>query len=156
MDFEGKGELVPVGGGDLVPLLKSPLIVGRRESCDVQLDFPNVSGKHCELSFREGFWIVQDLNSTNGVKVNGDRVQKKVLHSGDAVTIGKRPYTIQYHETGRRGSLEDIADELEEVMDIPLLEKAGLAHPPRQRPKPGQKRPPIDPMKVDFGEDDDD
>jgi adenylate cyclase len=41
------GELVPVGGGDNIPLLKPNLIVGRRESCDIVLRFANVSGQHC-------------------------------------------------------------------------------------------------------------
>ena len=40
------GELVPVGGGDPIPLLKKTLLVGRRETCDVVLRFANVSSNH--------------------------------------------------------------------------------------------------------------
>src|SRR6266446_5840020 len=64
------GELVPVGGGDSIPLIRETLTLGRRESCDICLRVPNVSGLHCELSFRDGVWWLRDLGSTNGVKVN--------------------------------------------------------------------------------------
>ena len=49
------GELIPVGGGDNIPLLRVKLTVGRRESCDVEMNFPNISSLHCELIFREGY-----------------------------------------------------------------------------------------------------
>src|SRR5207237_4572447 len=97
MSHSINGELVPVGGGDTIPLRSSPLTLGRRESCDVSLPFPNISSRHCELSFtREGFWSIRDLNSTNGVKVNGVRVQNRFLKPGDEINLAKRRYTIQY------------------------------------------------------------
>lgn len=131
MDAQPNGELVPQGGGDSIPLVRSPLIVGRRESCDVCLPFPTLSGKHCELTFKEGHWIVQDLDSTNGTSVNGMHVQKKILHPGDVVSFGSRGFVIQYTETGRASNLHEFDEELEEVMSVSLLEKAGLTKPPR-------------------------
>ena len=62
------GELQPIGGGDSIPLLKKTLVVGRRESADVVLRFPTISGSHCELVVEEGIWVVRDLNSSNGTK----------------------------------------------------------------------------------------
>ena len=143
MDHQVNGELIPQGGGDSIPLTRSPLVLGRRDTCDICLQFPNVSGKHCELIFKQGLWIVHDLDSTNGVMVNDDRLDKgakKLLHSGDIVTIAQRSYTIQYTETGRASELDEFGEELDNTMSIPLLEKAGLAHPPRER----QKLPPPD------------
>src|SRR5258708_40323673 len=96
------GELIPVGGGDNVPLLRELLTVGRRESCDICMPFPNISGLHCELSFRNGYWHIRDLNSTNGIKVNGARVGEKALNPGDEISIGKRRYTIQYDLPDRK------------------------------------------------------
>jgi pSer/pThr/pTyr-binding forkhead associated (FHA) protein len=138
MTTEINGELVPQGGGDSIPLTRSPLIVGRRESCDICLQFPNISGKHCELTYKEGFWILHDLNSTNGVKVNDiqlDHGAKKVLHDGDVITLVKRSYKIQYHETGRASDLAEFEEEIENVFNLPLLEKANLLHPPRHAAK---------------------
>ncbi len=135
------GELVPVGGGDNIPLLRPLLTLGRRESCDVCLRFPNISGQHCELSFKEGIWFLRDLGSTNGTKVNGARIQStKALRPGDEVGIGKRNYKIQYKLPP--GGYAFPSEE-EDITSQSLLEKAGLMTPkrtppaPRARPTPG-------------------
>jgi adenylate cyclase len=125
------GELVPVGGGDPIPLIRTTLTLGRRESCDVCLRFPNVSGLHCELTFKDGHWSIRDLGSTNGIKVNGSRVQKKVLHPKDVITIAKRKFTIEYVPTSVQ-RMEEILEEEEDILSQPLLERAGLLHPPRE------------------------
>jgi adenylate cyclase len=139
MSFEAHGELIPERGGDPIPLIRENLILGRRESCDVCLRFPNISGIHCELSFRNGYWHIKDRGSTNGIKVNGMRVQERYLHPGDTITIGKRNYQIEYQLMAGRQTLEEILEEEEDVMGQPLLEKAGLARPQREpqveRPK---------------------
>src|SRR5262249_54670000 len=96
MSLQANGDLVPLGGGDTIPLIREALTIGRRESCDICLRFPNISGLHCELVFRNGYWYIRDCNSTNGVKVNGIRVQEKLLHPKDEISIGKRRYTIRY------------------------------------------------------------
>ena len=139
MEHQVNGELIPQGGGDSIPLARSPLILGRRESCDICLQFPNVSGKHCELTFKDGLWILHDLDSTNGVKVNGVRVLKKLVHNGDVITIAKRNFTLQYEETGRASDLSEFEEEMEETISVPLLEKAGIAHERRHAALPPQK-----------------
>ena len=138
MAQQPSGELVPVGGGDTIPLLRAKLTLGRRESCDVPLPFPNVSGKHCELSFQDGYWYVRDLGSTNGTKVNGSVIslnQRKVLRPGDEITIARRRFKISYTPPAGQRALDDLVDE-EDVMSQSLLEKAGLENPRR---RPGQK-----------------
>jgi len=121
-----KGELRPVGGGDSIPLIRDRLVIGRRESCDIPLRLPNVSGLHCELSFRKGFWWIRDLGSTNGVKVNGSRVLEKLLHPADTITIAKRNFTIDYQPPVGQRALEEILEDEEDIMAQGLLEKAGL------------------------------
>jgi pSer/pThr/pTyr-binding forkhead associated (FHA) protein len=161
MDFAGNGELVPVGGGDAIPLQRSPLTLGRRESCDICLRFPNISGKHCELSFKNGFWVIRDLDSTNGIKVEGEplpRGGKKVLAPGSTIRIGRRDYKIEYTPTDRLSRIDELLEEEEDeedVMGVPLMEKAGLEHPQRPRPK---KKPPTTPGgdAADDEDDDDD
>ena len=121
-----QGELIPCGGGDPIPLNESILLVGRRESCDISLQFPSVSSHHCELEFKEGFWSVRDLNSTNGIKVNGERTDFKWLMPGDTLTIGKKlNYTISYQPTGTTPPEE------EDPFARSLMEKAGLVRPKR-------------------------
>src|SRR3989304_6933423 len=80
--------------GDTIPLLKKHLLVGRRESCDIVLRFANVSAHHCELTVDGGYLYIRDLQSRNGVKVNGIRVQQKRLDPGDHVSIAKHKYKV--------------------------------------------------------------
>jgi pSer/pThr/pTyr-binding forkhead associated (FHA) protein len=149
MSDQVNGELVPVGGGDAMPLVRTEMTVGRRESCDIHLDFPNVSGIHCELVFRDGYWSIRDLNSTNGIKVNDMRVVSRPLKPGDIVTIGKRRYTLQYQlSPTAQQELEALLAEDEDIMGQSLLEKAGLENPnagklrtkqPPRRHTPGRR-----------------
>jgi adenylate cyclase len=126
------GELVPVGGGDTIPLLKPTLTVGRRESCDIVLRFANVSGQHCQLSLENGYWFVQDLHSQNGTKVNGHRIVRKRLDPGDMLSMAKHKYTIKYSpaELGASGPPPSDEEELENVLSKSLLERAGLQRKP--------------------------
>ncbi len=135
------GELVPVGGGDPIPLIRETMTIGRRDSCDIPLRLPNVSGLHCELSFRDGFWWIRDLNSTNGVKVNSVRVDKKLVQPGDMITIAKRNFKLEYTLPSGRSAVDELAED--DILSRPLLEKAGLVRPQREeRPRPSGKPDP--------------
>jgi adenylate cyclase len=122
------GELVPVGGGDPIPLRRGILTIGRRESCDISLKFPNISGMHCELAYKDaGYWQVRDMGSTNGIKVNGERVLNRALRPGDEIAIAKRKYKIQYNLTpAGEAALEAVLSADEDVFSQSLMEKAGL------------------------------
>jgi pSer/pThr/pTyr-binding forkhead associated (FHA) protein len=67
---------------------KPRLLLGRSRECEIQLADPNVSRRHAELR-QEGatYWIV-DLDSTNGIEVNGKRVKRAKLADGDTITLG--------------------------------------------------------------------
>jgi len=71
------------------------VVVGRSRECDVVLSDPNVSRRHAELRRGENGWHVVDLGSTNGVKVNGHRVEQMALRPGDRVTIGLTDLTFE-------------------------------------------------------------
>ncbi len=130
------GELIPCGGGDPVPLLKAKLLIGRRSHCDIQLEFPNVSSHHCELEFTNGFWRVQDLGSSNGIKVNNERIDSKWLMPGDVLTIAKHRYEMAYTPEGQRPPDED-----ENVFSRSLMEKAGLEHHREAKDRPNGSTP---------------
>jgi hypothetical protein len=67
---------------------KPRIVLGRSRDCDIQLTDPNVSRRHAEVRQEgEGYWLV-DLGSTNGVEVNGRRVQRSRLSNGDTFTLG--------------------------------------------------------------------
>jgi pSer/pThr/pTyr-binding forkhead associated (FHA) protein len=134
MDNEVQGELIPIGGGDAISLTQAVMTAGRRESCDICLRFPNISGLHCELSFRDGYWFIRDLGSTNGVKINGVRVLQRPLRPGDEIGISGRRYTIQYNlSPNGLQNLESQMNEEEDLLSQSLMEKAGLAKPKTRR-----------------------
>jgi adenylate cyclase len=149
MSHEVHGELVPVGGGDPVPLIRATMTIGRRESCDICMKYPNISGIHCELHFRDGYWYIRDLNSTNGIKVNGTRVQEKLIHPKDEISIGKRAYVIHYELPAGRRALEEVE---EDILGQSLLERAGLEKP--KHPKPQSRSRTFDPAEFLLNEDD--
>lgn len=64
------------------------LLVGRHPSCDIVLDDLSVSRRHARLRFRDGHWVLQDLQSTNGTLVNRARVVRCQLQPGDEVHVG--------------------------------------------------------------------
>lgn len=64
------------------------LLVGRHRDCDVVVDEPTVSRRHARLSFRDGSWVLRDLESTNGTCVNGSPVVRCRLLPGDRVALG--------------------------------------------------------------------
>jgi hypothetical protein len=64
------------------------LVIGRNPVCDIVLPGPAVSRRHARLTFRDGNWILQDLDSTNGTVVNGALVGRCKLRPGDRVIIG--------------------------------------------------------------------
>jgi hypothetical protein len=70
------------------------VVLGRSRECDIQIEDANVSRRHAELR-QEGtaYWIV-DLDSTNGIEVNGHRVKRAKLEPGDSFTIGETDVTF--------------------------------------------------------------
>jgi len=135
MNYQVHGELQPIGGGDSIPLIREVLTLGRRDSCDIPLRFPNISGIHAQLTFRNGYWYLRDMNSTNGVKVNGVRITEKLLHPRDEISIGKRRYLIEYELPADRRALDEVVEE--DIMSQSLLEKAGLE---RRKPDRSSKK----------------
>jgi pSer/pThr/pTyr-binding forkhead associated (FHA) protein len=71
-------------------------VLGRSRDADVVVDDPNVSRKHAEVRPSGGSWIVRDLGSTNGVKVNGRRIQgPQSLKRGDVIELGTARVTFE-------------------------------------------------------------
>ena len=64
------------------------LLVGRHADCDVMLGHLSVSRRHARLTFRDGRWVLRDLDSTNGTRVNGRRVVRCRLEPGDRLRLG--------------------------------------------------------------------
>ena len=84
-----------VGGGRRNVLSGNRVVLGRSREADIVLQDPNVSRRHAELRREDGGWQIVDLGSTNGIKVNGRRVDNQPLRPGDQVTIGVTDLTFE-------------------------------------------------------------
>jgi Protein of unknown function (DUF3662)/FHA domain len=84
-----------VGGGRRNVLSGNRVVVGRSREADIVLQDPNVSRRHAELRRDDGGWQIVDLGSTNGIKVNGRRVNQQPLSAGDQITIGVTDLTFE-------------------------------------------------------------
>ncbi len=122
------GVLVPVRGGDDIPLSKKEMILGRHESCDVILRFSNVSGKHCKLAMMNGYWYVVDLKSSNGTRINGVRVQDRRIDPGARIAFADHEYFLRYDPVANGTDGYNPPDFYEtDVFSHSLLENAGLS-----------------------------
>ena len=68
--------------------LEGTTLVGRLPECDVQLSDTSVSRRHARLVQRPGGWSIEDLESTNGVRVNGTDISQTTLSAGDTIELG--------------------------------------------------------------------
>src|SRR5262245_8280469 len=81
--------------GSTLELNRPEMLLGRLSEADVRVRSPEVSRRHCRFVFAEGQWEVFDLNSLNGVWVNGLRVQHAVLKNKDVVHIGSYDFEVE-------------------------------------------------------------
>jgi general secretion pathway protein A len=104
LSIDGKA----VGELHLVPGRK---VVGRTPDNDLQIDSKFISRHHCQLvTGTDGVTVVEDLNSTNGIMVRGQRVRRHTLRDGDVVSVGQ--HEILYVNESSAQSLVDTHDNL--------------------------------------------
>jgi two-component system cell cycle response regulator len=76
------------GTNKIIELGSDEVIIGRSPECGIRLEEESVSRKHARVVFRNEEYQIEDLNSTNGVYVNGVRIVKCVLRNNDQIEIG--------------------------------------------------------------------
>jgi hypothetical protein len=96
-DPEGPPSTVVLPDGRRVELGEETAIIGRLPECAIALSDPQVSRHHAEIRREERGYRVVDLESTNGIQVNGIRVREAVLNDGDVITVGAT--SLRYEES---------------------------------------------------------
>jgi pSer/pThr/pTyr-binding forkhead associated (FHA) protein len=108
-----------------VEMSRPEMLVGRHSEADVRLALPDVSRRHCRFVFADNRWQVFDLNSMNGVFVNGQRVQQACLSHRDRISIGSLTFEVDLSAppqpaavAGNKGGavLQSIAEALPSVL----------------------------------------
>src|SRR5712691_10761585 len=89
-----RAQLLPLDGGPPLDIVKDLTLVGRKEDCDVRLDHKSVSKMHCVIVKTDGLLLLRDLGSTNGTRVNGQRVRRAALLSNDQLTIAHFKFRV--------------------------------------------------------------
>jgi pSer/pThr/pTyr-binding forkhead associated (FHA) protein len=80
--------LAPAGTPGPFSLAKLPCLLGRSEIADVSLPFSSISREHAKVTLEGDQLMIEDLGSSNGITVNGERVKKKSIAAGDNITMG--------------------------------------------------------------------
>lgn len=89
-----RAQLIPADGGEPIEIVKDMVLVGRKDDCDLSLDHKSVSKMHCILVKTDGLLLVRDLGSTNGTRVNGQRVRRAALLPNDQLHIAGMRFRV--------------------------------------------------------------
>jgi hypothetical protein len=87
-------------GSRAIPLRPPPMrdgerrVLGRDAACDLAIADPSVSARHAELTRTHDGWLIKDLHSRNGTRVNGWLVTEQELEAGDTVALGSTVFVF--------------------------------------------------------------
>ncbi len=119
-------QLVALNDGPSIWLDKPILLIGRHPECDIQIDSRKISRRHCCIAQVADYLVIRDLGSTNGIRINGDRVLEGRLKPGDELTIGNHRYRVHWDSIapngGARGQFKDTLRSANQPVDDAMLE----------------------------------
>ncbi|MFV0443508.1 MAG: FHA domain-containing protein [Planctomycetaceae bacterium] len=88
-------ELIPLDGSKPISIVRDITLIGRkRGTCDVVIDHSSISKVHCALARTDGLLFLRDLGSTNGTRVNGQRVTRGALLPGDELAVANVKFRV--------------------------------------------------------------
>ena len=87
--------------GNRFPIQQFPFCIGRAADCDLVLEGRGISRRHVELIYQSGRFVVNDLESLNGIRVNGYKVARVLLEDGDEIKIGDA--SLKFSNVGAKG-----------------------------------------------------
>jgi general secretion pathway protein A len=101
---------------DEVKTLKAPFIVGRRASNDLVLIDKEISQRHALIDCIAGIYVIEDLNSTNGILINGKRRTRALLRAGDVISIGELDVTFHADRDEREADIGESVSRVDPVI----------------------------------------
>jgi predicted component of type VI protein secretion system len=162
-------ELVALSEGPSLVLDKPIVLIGRHQECDILIPSRKISRRHCCIARVNDHLVVRDLCSTNGVRLNGTRVNEAVLNAGDELTIGNLRYQVRLEsdaplpkgrtaprpqppeppkapQGGTSMSQDDpvlLKDSMEDELPVAPAPKAAGVQPPPVLPAPDKRDQPL-------------
>ncbi len=140
------------GRKTVVPFVREEITIGRQEGNTIRLTERNVSRRHARLMRQNGHVVVEDLGSSNGTRINGERISgQSTVKDGDLIQIGDYDLALQSDaqegiSTQRLRPTHEEEDDAEE-MDGPTAEPALEAEAPGEQGEDGAQVPPGDPRR---------
>jgi hypothetical protein len=125
--------LVAIDDGPDIPLDRTMVVVGRHPQCDARLDSLRVSRHHCCMTQDKDELVVRDLGSTNGIRINGQRVEMGRLRPGDELSIAHIRFRLDNGQVDER----TVADPANQRHAPPLISIASAPFgesPPKDNP----------------------
>ncbi len=134
-----RAQLLPLDGGSPIDIMKDLIVVGRKAECDLRLEHKSVSKMHCIIVKTDGLLLLRDLGSTNGTRVNGQRVRRAALLPNDELSIANYKFRVYLgpdaaavvpaHEHTQHIDAADVAeilrrakaDDSAEIVEVPPL-----------------------------------
>ena len=101
----------------VIPITKTPFAIGRAPDCDMRCHSPAISRRHCEIRV-SGFDVtLVDLNSRNGVRVNGEKIRhERRLKTGDCLGIGRLEFELIIEVPKPRPGHDPLGDSVCEML----------------------------------------
>jgi pSer/pThr/pTyr-binding forkhead associated (FHA) protein len=116
-----QAQLIPAGDGEPITLKRDMTLVGRkRDLCDLVIDRNSISKIHCLIVKTDGLLFIRDLGSTNGTKVNGQRVTRGALLPGDELAFASVKFRVHLgpDEPGGGDDAEERTEMLSSVSGV--------------------------------------
>jgi predicted component of type VI protein secretion system len=129
--------LVALDEGPDITLDRAMVVVGRHPNCDTRLDSLRVSRHHCCMMQESGEVVVRDLGSTNGIRINGQRVEMGRLRPGDELSIAHIRYRLENGQAHEQTIAE--AAGFGPMPSRPDERAAGKADPPEEASPLGEQ-----------------
>ena len=107
-----------------VYLLLGPTTIGRGADNTITIPDPTISRNHAKLSFQKGYWEIEDIQSANGIMVNGSRVERLTLKSGDTFHLGDILFSFIEREIAEsENKFEDTVQILSSVEGLGIMDE---------------------------------
>jgi len=128
--------------GESLTFTPPGVFIGRESDNDIQLLADGISQYHAKMIFTDGTWILHDLESSNGTKINGRNVKEPTpLKSGDMIYIATEALKIEFDQEKEKGEEETKTEDSDNSF-IDKNEPIKLRSPEEMRKKPTKKEEP--------------
>jgi pSer/pThr/pTyr-binding forkhead associated (FHA) protein len=117
-------QLIPLDGSGTISIDRDVTLVGRQEGCDMRIQHKSVSKMHCVIARTDGLLLVRDLGSTNGTRVNGQRVRRAALLPNDNLAVAGFKFRVHLGPDDEVGLPEERTQQLDAKDVSRLLKQA--------------------------------